>query len=87
MGHDKFSVAGMGGRSVIITLVIIFPPSNPLTSNLLADTTLPRTYHCHTLPCTNSVVWQLAFSLDWPLKMGPICCPGSLVRNYHYLLH
>jgi len=23
---------------------------------------------------------------SWPLKMGPICCPGTPVRNYHSTL-
>ena len=33
-------------------------------------------------------LWELRSSgLDsWPLKMGPIGCPETSVRNYHYLL-
>jgi hypothetical protein len=42
----------------------------------------------YTLPYINSIFGQSAFFLDsWPLKMGPICCPKTSVRNYRYSLH
>jgi len=28
----------------------------------------------------------LSFWISWPLKMGPIGCPETSVRNYHYTL-
>jgi hypothetical protein len=30
-------------------------------------------------------MWGLSIS-SWPLQMGPIGCPDTTVRNYHYLL-
>ena len=40
-----------------------------------------------TLPYIDFVLGQLAIFLDsWPLRMGPIGCPETSVRNYQYLL-
>jgi len=54
---------------------------------LLAGTTLLGTYPEQTLPFTNCVLSLKAFIFDsWSLKVGPIVCPETSVRNYHYSL-
>ena len=63
------------------------PPSLPPASTLLAGPKLLRLITACAPPDINSVLGFPAFFLDsWPLKMGPICCPETSVRNYHYLL-
>jgi len=35
----------------------------------------------------SSVVLCSLFWILWPLKMGPICRPATMVRNYHSTMH
>ena len=52
---------------------------------LLAGIKLLRLITAHTLPCINPTLGFHIFFLDyWPLRMGPIGCPETSVRIYHY---
>jgi len=55
------------------------------SSILLADTTLLRTYHRPHSSLYKPHIRVPCFLLDsWTLTMGPISCPETSVRNYHY---
>lgn len=63
------------------------PPSLPPASTLLAGTKLLRLITARTLPDIKSALGFPAFFSDsWPLTMGPIGCPETLVGNYYHLL-
>ena len=59
-----------------------FPSIQPLATTLLADTILPRHFHCPLFSLYILHFWTTGFLLDsWTLRMGPTGCPAMSVRN------
>jgi hypothetical protein len=68
--------------------VALTTPFHPLPPTIYAGTTLLRTYHWPHSSLYNFQSLTASF-LFWilDLKVGPIGCPETSVRNYHYKLH
>ena len=69
------------------TLTTTFPSIRPLATTLLADTVLLRHFHHQQSSLYTRRIGATCFLLDyWNPRMGPIGCPETSVRNYHYCL-